>query len=82
MIISKLIRGATLNKRKITCFNQYLILLVLVTFILATGSTYAYYAFQKEEDSVIVGNVVSINVELEVDLVVGTNNKMVMSDSL
>ena len=66
-----------ISKRKIIIFNKYLILLVLVTLLIGVGSTYAYYAFQKEEDSVIVGNVVSINVELEVDLVVGSNSKMV-----
>lgn len=58
-------------------FNKYFIMFTFILFILVTGSTYAYYAFQYENDSVITGNVIAINVELDVERVVGTNTKMV-----
>lgn len=58
-------------------FNKYFIMFTFVVFLLAIGSTYAYYAFRYENDSVITGNVISINVELDVERVVGTNTKLV-----
>ena len=63
--------------RNLIGFNIYTIILVLIVFIVGVGITYAYYAFSYEEDSVIVGNVIAIDVDLEVDLVVGTNEEMV-----
>ena len=61
----------------INIFNKYIMILILILFLLTTGITYAYYAFRIEEESVIVGNAVAINVELKVDLIEGTNTKMV-----
>ena len=61
-------------------FNKYFLIFTFVLFLLATGSTYAYYAFRYENDSVITGNVIAIKAELDVERVVGTNTKMVPLD--
>ena len=59
---------------KLLIFNKYMIIFLFIFFLLGIGGTYAYYAFQIESDTTtIVGNVVSIDVDLDVELVVGTN---------
>ena len=62
---------------KLIGFNIYTIALILIVFLGGIGLTYAYYAFSYEEESVIAGNVINVDVDLEVDLVVGTNEEMV-----
>lgn len=57
--------------------NKYTFLFILIWFIFGAGGTYAYYAFQYEKESVIVGSVVGINVDLDVELVVGDNSGLV-----
>ena len=62
---------------KLIGFNIYTIALILIVFLGGIGLTYAYYAFSYEEESVIAGNVINVDLDLEVDLVVGTNEEMV-----
>ena len=62
---------------KLIGFNIYTIALILIVFLGGVGLTYAYYAFSYEEESVIAGNVIAIDIDLEVELVVGTNEEMV-----
>ena len=63
--------------RGISIFNKYTITFLFVYFIATIGITYAYYAYQVQEESVIVGNVVAIDADLDVQLVVGTIGEMV-----
>ena len=57
--------------------SKYASLIIFIYFILVTGITYAYYTFNRENTTAIVGNVVGIDADLDVELVVGTNSKMV-----
>ena len=78
----------TVNKkskfRGLVVFNKYTIAFLFVYFLAVVGVSYAYYAYQVEEETVIVGNIISIDADLEVELVVGTTEKMVpmMNDAL
>lgn len=58
-------------------FNKYTFIFLIVWFICGVGMTYAYYAYVVEEESVLVGSAVDINVDLDVELVVGNNNGLV-----
>ena len=67
-----------MKNNKLLKLNKYIIIFLFIIFLFGIGGTYAYYAFQVEsETSVIAGNVISIDVDLSVELVVGTNTKMV-----
>ena len=65
------------KKFKLVVFNKYIILLLIIFMILVTGTTYSYLAYNYQNDSVIKGQVVSVNVDLSVELVVGSNKGMV-----
>ena len=65
------------KKFKLIIVNKYIILLLIIFMILVTGTTYSYLAYNYQNDSVIKGQVVSVNVDLSVDLVVGSNKGMV-----
>ena len=65
------------KKFKLIIFNKYIILLLIIFMILVTGTTYSYLAYNYQNDSVIKGQVVSVNVDLSVELVVGSNKGMV-----
>ena len=58
-------------------FNKYTILLLFTYFVFGVGFSYAYFAYTYENTTTIVGNVIAINATLEVEQVVGTNEKMV-----
>ena len=62
---------------KLIIFNKYIILLLIIFMFLVTGTTYSYLAYNYQNDSVIKGQVVSVNVDLSVELVVGSNKGMV-----
>ena len=70
-------KNKKLNIKNLIKFNKYTFLLLFIYCLLGIGVTYAYLAFRVENNSVITGNVIAIDVELEVDLVVGTNDDMV-----
>ena len=61
-------------------FNKFTIMFIFVYFLVAIGGTYAYYAYQVDDTVAITGNVVSIDADLEVDLVVGTNEDIIIFD--
>ena len=65
------------KKFKLIIFNKYIILLLIIFMILVMGTTYSYLAYNYQNDSVIKGQVVSVNVDLSVELVVGSNKGMV-----
>ena len=65
------------KKFKLIIFNKYIILLLIIFMILVTGTTYSYLAYNYQNASVIKGQVVSVNVDLSVELVVGSNKGMV-----
>ena len=65
------------KKFKLIIFNKYIILLLIIFMFLVTGTTYSYLAYNYQNDSVIKGQVVSVNVDLSVELVVGSNKGMV-----
>ena len=65
------------KKFKLIIFNKYIILLLIIFMILVTSTTYSYLAYNYQNDSVIKGQVVSVNVDLSVELVVGSNKGMV-----
>ena len=65
------------RKNKLLLFNKYTWLFIGLYFLLSVGVTYAYLAFQVEENSVITGNVVAIDAEVDVELVVGSYEEMV-----
>jgi len=64
-------------KFNIFSFHKYTIIFYLIIFILGVSGTYAYYAYLYEEESVLVGSVVGVNVDLDVELIVGNNGKLV-----
>jgi len=57
--------------------NKYMIIFLFVFFLFSIGASYAYFAYQTENDSVIAGNIISIDAELTVNRIVGTNENMV-----
>ena len=63
-------------------FNKYTILLLFTYFVFGVGFSYAYFAYTYENTTTIVGNVIAINATLEVEQVVGTNEKMVPMQNL
>lgn len=65
------------KKIKLIIFNKYIIILILIFMCLVTGSTYSYLAYKYENNSTIKGNVVSVNVDLKVELLVGDNKGLV-----
>ena len=65
------------KKFKLIIFNKYIILLLIIFMFLVMGTTYSYLAYNYQNDSVIKGQVVSVNVDLSVELVVGSNKGMV-----
>ena len=70
--------------KKLIGFNRFTLTFIFIYFLIGTGTTYAYLRYQVENDSVIVGNIISIDADLEVELVVGSNTKMVpmLNDAL
>ena len=58
-------------------FNKYTILLLFTYFVFGIGFSYAYFAYSYQNTTTIVGNVIAINATLNVQRVVGTNEKMV-----
>ena len=63
-------------------FNKYTILLLFTYFVFGVGFSYAYFAYSYQNTTTIVGNVIAINATLEVEQVVGTNEKMVPMQNL
>ena len=63
--------------RRLFSFHKYTYIFILIYFLLGVGLTYSYLAFQVQDESTIVGNVVAIDVDLKVELVVGNTTKMV-----
>lgn len=57
--------------------NKYTLFIYLFILLFCAGATYAYFAFRVEEEAVLVGDAVGINVDLDVELVVGSNDEMV-----
>jgi len=72
--------GKITNIFKRIRFNKFTIEFIFIYFLVSLGSTYAYYAYQVDDTVAITGNVVAIDADLEVDLVVGTNEEMVPMD--
>ena len=66
-----------MKKNKILIFNKYIFILLVVFAFLVTGATYSYLAYTYQNNSVIKGNVVSVNADLKVELVKGSNTKLV-----
>ena len=46
--------------RRLFSFHKYTYLFILIYFLLGVGITYSYLAFQVQDESTIVGNVVAI----------------------
>lgn len=73
--------GNTVNKKSSVKrwfgFNKFTVIFLFIYFLLGVGGTYAFYAFRVQEESVIAGNIISIDADLKVELVVGSNTKMV-----
>ena len=57
--------------------KKLFILFIFCWALLTVGSTYAYFAYMEEDTVAIQGNVIAIDADLEVELVVGTDNEMV-----
>ena len=66
-----------MKKIKITFLNKYFLLFILIFSLFMVRGTYSYLAYNYENGSVIKGNVVSVNAELRVELVTGSNKGMV-----
>ena len=66
-----------MKKNKIVIFNKYIFLLLVVFAFLVTGATYSYLAYQYQNNSVIKGNVIAVDAELNVELVKGSNTKLI-----
>lgn len=66
-----------MKKNKIVIFNKYIFLLLVVFAFLVTGTTYSYLAYQYQNNSVIKGNVIAVDAELNVELVKGSNSKLI-----
>ena len=58
-------------------FSKGFIIFTLILSLLIIGGTYSYFAFTYENDSTIVGNVVGMDMSLDVELIVGDNSGMV-----
>lgn len=58
-------------------FNKYIIFFIFIFFLLCVGGTYAYFAFRVENSVVITGKVIAVDASLEVELVAGSNGKLV-----
>lgn len=65
------------KRSKLAFINKYLFIFVLIILFIAIRYTYSYLAYKYENTSVIKGNVISVNLEMTVDLVVGNNRGMV-----
>ena len=65
------------KRSKLAFINKYLFIFVLIILFIAVRYTYSYLAYKYENTSVIKGNVISVNLEMTVDLVVGNNRGMV-----
>ena len=65
------------KRSKLAFINKYLFIFVLIILFIAVRYTYSYLAYRYDNTSVIKGNVVSVNLEMTVDLVVGNNRGMV-----
>ena len=70
--------------RELIIFKRSTMLFIFIYFILGVGITYGYLAFRVEEEEIIVGNIISIDADLEVELVVGNTTKLVpmLNDAL
>ena len=66
-----------MKKMKITFLNKYFLLFILIFSLFMVRGTYSYLAYNYENGSVIKGNVVSVNAELRVEFVTGSNKGMV-----
>ena len=66
-----------MKKIKITFLNKYFLLFILIFSLFMVRGTYSYLAYNYENGSVIKGSVVSVNAELKVELVTGSNKGMV-----
>lgn len=66
-----------MKKNKILIFNKYIFILLVVFAFLVTGATYSYLAYTYQNNSVIKGNVISVDADLKVELVKGSNTKLV-----
>jgi len=77
-------KSDTVNKKfkfkRLSFFNKYIIMFLFIYFLLGVGVTYAYLSFQVEENTIITGNVVAIDAEVDVELVVGSYEEMVPLD--
>ena len=63
-------------------FNKYFFIGIIIFSMIVTGITYAYYSYRYEDSVAIKGNVISIDATLDVELIAGTNEKMVpLNDS-
>ena len=58
-------------------FSKGFIIFTLILSLLIIGGTYSYFAFTYENDSTIVGNVIGMDMSLDVELIVGDNSGMV-----
>ena len=67
--------------KKLLKINKYILLFFFCYISITIGVTYAYYAYVLEEESVIAGDVVGVNLDLDVELIVGNNNGLVPLDS-
>ena len=65
------------KRSKLAFINKYLFIFVLIILFIAVRYTYSYLAYKYKNTSVIKGNVISVNLEMTVDLVVGNNRGMV-----
>ena len=63
-------------------FNKYFFIGIIIFSMIVTGITYAYYSYRYEDSVAIKGNVIAIDAILDVELIAGTNEKMVpLNDS-
>ena len=63
-------------------FNKYFFIGIIIFSMIVTGITYAYYSYRYEDSVAIKGNVIAIDATLDVELIAGTNEKMVpLNDS-
>lgn len=58
-------------------FNRYILLLIFTYFVCGVGFSYAYLVYQEEDTFTIAGNIVGANVDVNVELIVGNNGKLV-----
>ena len=63
-------------------FNKYFFIGIIIFSMIVTGITYAYYSYRYEDSVAIKGNVIAIDATLDVELIAGTNERMVpLNDS-